>query len=85
MPGVLERLNLGSRLFAIPGREKNVVVGVGVERRIEINEVYRLVFDVPAENIEIVPVEEQVVGQIVPPYTEDLATGRPCDPSLRPG
>jgi len=34
--------------------EQDVVVLVRLERRIEVDEVYGLVFDVPPENVEVV-------------------------------
>jgi hypothetical protein len=40
--------------------KENIVVPVGVERRIEIDEVYGLVGDVPLQNVQIVPEIERI-------------------------
>ena len=60
VPGVLEGLDLGvadgSGLFA----EEDVVGGLGVEGRVEVDEVDRVVRDVVAEDLEVVAVVEDV-------------------------
>ena len=65
VPGVVERLDLlaggAARLVA----EEHIVAGVGVERRIQVDQVHAGVGDLLAEHGEIVAVEEravQVVG-----------------------
>jgi hypothetical protein len=54
VPGVLERLDLRVRLLAGRRAEQDVVVGLAVERRIEIDQINRLVLDVLAQDFEIV-------------------------------
>ena len=63
-PGVLERLDLRRRLRPVAFGEQHVVVGVRVERRIEVDEIDRLVGDVPPENVQVVAVEE-LVGRVL--------------------
>ena len=65
VPGVVERLDLlaggAARLVA----EEHVVAGVGVEGRVEVDQVHAGVGDLLAEHGEVVAVEEravQVVG-----------------------
>ena len=53
-PGVLERLDLGSGLRAI-FRGQDVVGSVRIERRIEVDEIDRLVGDVPPEHVRLSP------------------------------
>ena len=59
-PGVLERLDLRRRPRPVAFGEQHVVVGVRVERRIEVDEIDRPVGDVPSENVQVVAVEELV-------------------------
>jgi len=40
--------------------EENVVIGLGVERRVEVHKVYRLILDVAAEHVQVVAVLEGV-------------------------
>jgi hypothetical protein len=40
--------------------KEDVITGVRIERRIEVNEIDGFVGDVPPEHVEIVPVVEQV-------------------------
>ena len=60
MPSVLEGLDLGvadgAGLFA----EEDVVISLGVEGRVEVDEVDGLVGTVSPEHVEIVAVVEQV-------------------------
>jgi hypothetical protein len=42
--------------------EQDVVAGVRVEGRIEVDEIDRLVCDVPPENVEVVAVVEDVAS-----------------------
>jgi hypothetical protein len=53
-------VNLGAGLRAVFLGEENVIVLTGVEGRVEVDEVYRLVLDVTLEHIEIVAVIELV-------------------------
>src|SRR5690606_16655771 len=61
-PRVLERLDLGGGLGAVLLGEEDVVVLVGLEGRIEIDEVDGLVLDVAAQYVEVVAVEQEVLG-----------------------
>src|SRR5436309_2497065 len=60
-PRVPKCLYLGSRTASVLLCEKHVVRGVRVERRVQINEVYGLVGNVPAEHVEVVPIVEDVL------------------------
>jgi len=42
--------------------EQDVVIGIRVERWIEIDQIDRLVFDVPMKNVEVIPEVEMVHG-----------------------
>jgi len=63
MPRVLEcgylRLGLRARFVL----KKYVVIAVGIERRVEIDQVYRLVLDVLPQDVEIVAVVKGVHGK----------------------
>ena len=59
-PGVLEGGNLGGGLLACLFLEEDVVVGVGVEGRVEIDEVNAGVGDVVAQDVEVVAEVELV-------------------------
>ena len=61
LPGVLEGVNLGARLGAVFFGEEDVVVLAGVEGRVEIDEVNRLVADVEPEDFEVVAIVELVL------------------------
>jgi len=63
LPGVLERLGLGAARGPVLVLEEDVVVGLGVERGVEVDQVYGLVLDVLAHDREVVAVEE-----LVPPF-----------------
>jgi hypothetical protein len=53
-------VNLGAGLRAVFLGEENVIVLTGVEGRVEVDEVYRLVLHITLENFEIVTVIELV-------------------------
>ena len=55
VPGVLEGGNLGRGLLAALFLEEDVVVCVGVEGRIEIDEVNAFVGDVIAQDVQLSP------------------------------
>ncbi len=55
-PRVCERFDLCRRLFATLFSKQHVVVRVGVERRIELNQIDGFVLDVTAEYVEVVAV-----------------------------
>ena len=57
MPGVLKGGNLRRRLLTIPFREKDIVVGVGVKGRIQINQVN-------AGVRHLLPQDAQVVAEV---------------------
>jgi len=60
VPRVLERLDLGLRLLAGRRLEQDVIGGIGVERRIEVDHVHRIVRDALPEHGEVVAVVEGV-------------------------
>jgi hypothetical protein len=60
LPGVLEGGDLGGGAGAVLFGEEDVVVLTGVEGRVELDEVYGLVGDVVAEDLEVVAVVELV-------------------------
>ena len=60
-PRVLEGLDLRGGPLAVLLREQDVVVGVRVERRVQVDEVNRLVLDVSAQDVEVVAVVEDVL------------------------
>ena len=60
MPSVFERRDLR---FAVAARlvpKQHVVVSVGIERRVEIDQIDRLILDVVAKDLQIVAVVEGV-------------------------
>lgn len=61
-PSVFEGLELGGGAGTVFFSEEDVVVLIAFERRVEINEVDGFVFDVKAENVEIVAVIKLVHG-----------------------
>ena len=61
VPGVLEGGNLGGGLLACLFLEEDVVVGVGVEGRVKIDEVNAGVGDVVAQDVEVVAEVELVL------------------------
>jgi hypothetical protein len=60
LPGVLEGVNLGAGLGTVLLGEENVIVLAGVEGRVEVDEVHRLVLYISLEDFEIVAVIELV-------------------------
>ena len=60
MPRVVKGLDLGGRLGTPLAAEQDVVAGVGVEGRVKVDEVYRLVFYVAAQNVQVVAVVQGV-------------------------
>ena len=60
MPGVLEGFNLRLAVVAARRFEEQIVVALGIERRVEIDEVNGFVRNVLAEDLEIVAVIELV-------------------------
>jgi len=61
-PGVLEGPDLRGRPGAVVLGEQDVVVLVALERRVEVDEVNRLVLDIAPEDIEIVAVVQDVLS-----------------------
>jgi hypothetical protein len=53
-------MNLCRRLRAVALLEEDVVVLVGLEWRVEVDEVNRLVLDVTAQDVKVVAVVEQI-------------------------
>ena len=58
-PGILERLDLRCRLSAVFG-EQDVIGGVRIEWRVEVDEIDALIGDVASQDIEVVAVVEPV-------------------------
>ena len=56
MPGVLKRLDLRLAVLSLGRFEEEIVVALGVERRVEVDEVHGLVREVFAEHSEVVAV-----------------------------
>ena len=48
-------MNLRGRFFAALLLEKHVVIGVGIKRWVEINEVHRLAGNVVLQHLQVVP------------------------------
>ena len=57
LPGIGECLDLGGRLLPRLLAEQHVVGGVGVERRVQVNQVHRLIGYMIAEHLQVVAVE----------------------------
>jgi len=66
MPGVLKGANLAGGVGAVLFMEEGVVVLGGVEGRVEINQVNRLVLDVTLENFEVVAVIKRAHARTIP-------------------
>ena len=64
VPGVLEGGDLGGGFLAGAFAEEDVVGGVGVKGRVEVDEVNALVDDVAAEDFQVVP-EIEAIGGLV--------------------
>jgi hypothetical protein len=60
MPGILEGFNLRFAVVAAGRFEEQIVIALGIERRVEIDEVNGFVRKVLAEDLEIVAVKELV-------------------------
>lgn len=58
MPRIVKRLDLSGSVCAARMAEQDVVVGVRVERRVEVDEIDRLVLDVSSQHVEVVAVVE---------------------------
>jgi hypothetical protein len=43
--------------------EQQIVIALGIKRRVEINQIDALVFDLVAENVKVVPVIQRVHGR----------------------
>ena len=61
MPGVVEGMNLGGGPFAARLLEQNVVRGVGVERRVEVDEIDALIRDVLPQDVQVIAKVELVL------------------------
>ena len=64
LPGVLERGYLSRGIFAATLSKQDVVGGVGVEWRIEVDEIDTLIRDVLAQYVQVVAEVELVSGRI---------------------
>ena len=97
LPGVGERADLRRRLLARPLPEQHIVGGVGVEGRVEVDKVNRLVGHMLPQHRQVVPVVERVGHQPLPSPApagrgnlqatpaQDLTTSHPQPPSLSAG
>ena len=76
MPRVLERgyLRLGLRARFV--LEQHVVIAVGIERRVQIDQVNRLVLDVVPQDIQIVAVVESVHGKKLAKFSINESFGQ---------
>jgi hypothetical protein len=63
MPGIVKSLDLRLALVPVRRPEEQIVIGVGIERRIEIDEIDALVLDVLAQNGKVVTIKECVAGR----------------------
>jgi len=61
VPGVLERADLSRGLRPVLRCEQDVVARVGIEWRVEVDEIGCFVSYVLAKDVEVVPVVEQIV------------------------
>jgi len=59
------RSGLRAGLRAILLGKQHIVIRVGIERRIQVDQVNRLVLDIPLEYIQIIPIIKRVHDQIV--------------------
>lgn len=57
-PGVGKRFDLGVRRRPLRLLEEDVVAGVRVERRVEVDQVDALILDVPTEHVQVVAVAQ---------------------------
>src|ERR1017187_9882525 len=77
MPGILKGRDLSRRL--LPGLvllEEDVVAGVGIERRVQVDQIDAFGWYVLAQHIEVIAEEELVLPGVhreQPPYTNTLA------------
>ena len=55
------RYNARAEPAAVVLGEEDVVILVAVERRVEVDQVNRLLLDVPAEDVEVVAVVQEVI------------------------
>jgi len=62
MPRIFKGGNLRPTLDLLGRFKEEIVVAFGVERQIEVNEIDGLVFDVLAENVEVVDVVERFIS-----------------------
>jgi hypothetical protein len=62
MPSIVKGLDLRLALMPVRRPEENIVTGVRVERRIEIDEIDALIGDVLAQNGEVVAIIERVTA-----------------------
>lgn len=60
-PGIRKGLNLACGFAFVFFREEDVVIGIGIERRVQINEVDGFVFDMQTHHVQIIAIIEQVL------------------------
>ena len=64
MPGIIEGGDLCRRLFAALFAEQDVIGGVGVEGRVEVDQVNAFSVDVLAQDVEVVAEVEFVESKL---------------------
>lgn len=75
MPGIVKRLDLRLALHPVRGLEQHIVSGVGVERRVKIDQIGAFVGDMLAQNTHIIAVIELVGHEIRPPVAIRIISG----------
>ena len=73
MPSIEKRFDLRLARLAFGRLEKKIVVALRVEGRVQVDEVHRLVGDLAAEHVEVVPVVERVHPRIVAQRPDRIA------------
>ncbi len=62
VPAIAKGFDLRLALVPVRRLEKHIIIRVGIERRIEIDEIDALVFDVLAQNGKVVAIKKRVAG-----------------------
>ncbi|HEY1770298.1 MAG TPA: hypothetical protein VGG02_08590 [Chthoniobacterales bacterium] len=60
MPGILERLDLRLARPSLRQLEKQVVIALRIKRRVEIDQIHRLIRDLLPQHLQVIPVVEPV-------------------------
>ena len=87
LPRIRERLDLRWRLLPRPLLEQHVIAGIGIERRVQIHQVHRLIRHILPQHRQVVPIIKRV-GQpavschnplIIPPPPPSFVLSPPKD------